>query len=81
MVVVGVDGGRVPLVFWQRMHSQPVSTFFHLRSELAALCRHGVDAVCFFDAPTGDIAQGGGAVCVERHDGQGHGGVGNVVAV
>ena len=42
---------------------------------------HGGDAVGFLHAPAGDVAQPCGAVGVQRHGGQGHGRVGDVVAV
>jgi hypothetical protein len=65
----------------RRGDADEVGPLLHLRAQLAQLGRHGGDAVSLLDAPAGDVAEGAGAVGVQGHHGQRHGGVGNVVAV
>lgn len=60
---------------------QVVGAFLDIGAQLAQFAGHGGDAVGFLDAPAGDVAQGAGAVGIKRHHGQGHGRVGNVVAI
>ena len=55
--------------------------FFHSGAQFAQLAGHGGDAVGFFDAPAGNIAQRGGAVGVQGHGSQRHGCIGDVVAI
>ena len=63
------------------MHPQPIGAFLDLCAEFAGFGCHRRDAIGFFHAPTADVAQGGGAVGVQAHDGQRHGRVRNMVAV
>ena len=79
VVVIGVNGGAAPL--HRRGDANEISAFFNDSPQLAQLAGHGRDAVGFLDAPAGNVAQRGGAVGVQRHHGQCHGGVGDVVAV
>ena len=58
-----------------------VGPFFHRGAQFAQFAGHGGDAVGLFDTPAGDVAQGGGAIGVQGHGGQGHGRVGDVVAI
>ncbi len=55
--------------------------FFHGGPKFAQFAGHGGDAVGFLHAPTGDVAQRGGALRIQRHHGQRHGRVGDVVAI
>lgn len=61
--------------------AEEVRAFLHRGAQLAQLGGHGGDAVGLLHAPAGDVAQRGGAVGVQGHAGQGHGRVGDVVAV
>ena len=63
------------------MNAQPVGAFFDAGAELAAFGGHGRDAVGFFHPPAGNVAQRGGAVGIQGHDRQGHGGIGDVIAI
>jgi hypothetical protein len=58
-----------------------VSTFDDSCAQLAQLASHGSNAVGFFDAPAGNIAQCGGALGVQGHYGQRHSSVGDMVAI
>ena len=82
VVVIGVDAGRAPVgrCGWGG-DAQKVAAFFHRSAELAQFGSHGGQAVGLFYPPTGDVAQGGGAAGIERHDGQRHGSIWNMVAV
>ena len=82
MVVVGVDAGGTPVGGrGGRRDAQKVGTFVHRGAQFAQLGGHGSQAVGFLHAPAGNVAQYGGAICVQRHHRQRHGSVGNVVAV
>ena len=77
-----MDAGSTPVCGrGRRCDADEVGTFFDAGTEFAQFCRHGREAVGLLDAPAGDIAQRGGAVGVQRHHRQCHGGVGNVVAI
>ena len=65
----------------RRRDADEVGAFFDLGAQLAQFGRHGGDAVGFLDAPRRDVAQRAGAVGVQGHHAQGHGGVGDVVAI
>ncbi|EWS62835.1 hypothetical protein Y695_03934 [Hydrogenophaga sp. T4] len=79
VVVVGMYGTGCPAA--GRRDADEVSPFLHQRAELAAFGCHGSDAVGLLHAPARDVAQRGGAIGEKRHHGQGHGRIGDVVAV
>ena len=82
VVVVGVDAGRAPVGrAGGRCHAQEIGAFFHAGTQFAQLGGHGRNAVGFLDPPTRDVSQCGGALRVQRHHCQRHGGIGDVVAV
>ncbi len=58
-----------------------VRAFHHVGAQFAQFCGHGRNAVGFLHAPTGDVAQLRGALGIQGHHGQCHGGVGDVVAI
>ncbi|MNT02738.1 hypothetical protein D3C72_1372450 [compost metagenome] len=82
MVVIGVDAGGLPrFTVRRRCDADVVGAFLDGGTELAQFGGHGGQAVGLLHAPAGNIAQGGAAIGIQRHGRQGHGGIGNVVAV
>ena len=80
MVVVGVDAhGLVEL--GGRHDADAVGRFRDFRAQFAQFGGHGGDAVGFFYAPAGNIAQAAGAAAGQGDHGQGHRRIRDVVGI
>ena len=81
VIVIGVNAGRPPLTCWQGMNAQPIGAFFDVCTQFARFFGHGRNAIGFFHTPAGNVAQSAGAICIQSHHSQGHGGIWNVIAI
>ena len=80
MVVISVDV-RIGNELFGRRDVDGFGFFHHSGAHFAQFGGHGGDAVGFLYAPRADVAEGAGLPRGQRHHGQGHGGIGNVVRV
>ena len=79
MVLIRLNRRRLQLR--RRMHHQPILAHLHRGPKLLNLSRHGRNAIGLLHPPRPNVSQLCGPLCIERHWHQGHGCIGNVIAV
>ena len=82
VIVISANARRAPAARQRRgRDADEIGSLLHRRAQLAQLGRHGGNAVGFLHAPARNVAQRAGAIGIQRHHGQRHRRIGNVVAV